>query len=41
MPDHEPTFAALEGIKTRPRDPLGAALVLEPIYDARASGRSS
>ena len=32
--DHEPTLAALEGIKSGTRDPLGAALVLEPIYDA-------
>ena len=34
MPDHEPTLAALEGIKSGDQDPLGAALVLEPIYDA-------
>jgi tetratricopeptide (TPR) repeat protein len=34
MPDHEPTLAALEGIKDGPRRPLAAALVLEPIYDA-------
>ncbi|MBK8251487.1 MAG: tetratricopeptide repeat protein [Polyangiaceae bacterium] len=34
MPDHEPTLAALEGIKDGQRDALGAALVLEPIYDA-------
>jgi tetratricopeptide (TPR) repeat protein len=34
MPDHEPTRAALEGIKSGVKDPLGAALVLEPIYDA-------
>src|SRR6185436_2570478 len=34
MPDHEPTLRALEGIKGGTRDPLGAALVLEPIYDA-------
>lgn len=33
-PDHAPTLTALEGIKTGTRDPLGAALVLEPIYDA-------
>ena len=32
--DHAPTLAALEGIKSGTRDPLGAALVLEPIYDA-------
>ncbi|APR78089.1 TPR domain protein [Minicystis rosea] len=34
MPDHGPTLAALEGIKQGAKDPLGAALVLEPIYDA-------
>lgn len=34
MPDHEPTLRALEQIKDGTRDPLGAALVLEPIYDA-------
>jgi tetratricopeptide (TPR) repeat protein len=34
MPDHAPTLQALEGIKSGTRDPLGAALVLEPIYDA-------
>ncbi|HVY46993.1 MAG TPA: tetratricopeptide repeat protein, partial [Minicystis sp.] len=34
MPDHAPTLEALEGIKGGSRDPLGAALVLEPIYDA-------
>ncbi len=34
MPDHEPTLTALEGIKNGPREALGAALVLEPIYDA-------
>src|SRR5262249_14259669 len=34
MPDHQPTLDALEGIKAGPKDPLGAALVLEPIYDA-------
>ncbi len=33
MSDHEPTLIALEGIKSGDRDPLGAALVLEPIYD--------
>ena len=34
MPDHQPTLQALEGIKSGAKDPLGAALVLEPIYDA-------
>src|SRR5262249_20075638 len=34
MSDHQPTLAALEGIKSGTKDPLGAALVLEPIYDA-------
>lgn len=34
MPDHEPTLTALEGIKNGTREALGAALVLEPIYDA-------
>ena len=34
MSDHEPTLRALEAIKDGARDPLGAALVLEPIYDA-------
>lgn len=34
MPDHEPTLTALEAIKDGARDPLNAALVLEPIYDA-------
>ncbi|MBK9265561.1 MAG: tetratricopeptide repeat protein [Polyangiaceae bacterium] len=37
MPDHEPTLIALEGIKSGDRDPLGAALVLEPIYDTAQS----
>lgn len=34
MSDHAPTLEALEGIKGGAKDPLGAALVLEPIYDA-------
>ncbi len=34
MPDHAPTIAALEGIKSSNREALAAALVLEPIYDA-------
>ena len=33
-PDHEPTIRALEGLKSGDRDPLGAAAVLEPIYEA-------
>ncbi len=33
-PDHQPTIDALEGIKGGTRDPLGAAQVLESIYDA-------
>ncbi|MCC6647034.1 MAG: tetratricopeptide repeat protein [Polyangiaceae bacterium] len=33
-PDHEPTLAALEGLKTTAEDPLPAALVLEPVYEA-------
>ncbi len=37
MSDHEPTLIALEGIKSGDRDPLGAALVLEPIYDTAQS----
>ncbi|WP_197041054.1 tetratricopeptide repeat protein [Chondromyces apiculatus] len=34
MPDHEPALKALEVIKDGTKEPLGAALVLEPIYDA-------
>ena len=34
MPDHAPTLEALEGIKNGATEALGAALVLEPIYDA-------
>jgi tetratricopeptide (TPR) repeat protein len=41
MPDHEPTLAALEGIKNGPKEALGAALVLEPIYDATGEWRAS
>jgi tetratricopeptide (TPR) repeat protein len=33
-PDHEPTVIALEGLKSGDRDPLGAAAVLEPVYEA-------
>ncbi len=33
-PDHQPTLAALEGIKSGEQAPLAAASVLEPIYDA-------
>ena len=32
--DHEPTLRALEGLKSGDRDPLGAAAVLEPVYEA-------
>jgi tetratricopeptide (TPR) repeat protein len=32
--DHGPTLAALEGIKSGSVDPLGAAAVLEPVYEA-------
>ncbi|MGA2449699.1 MAG: tetratricopeptide repeat protein [Polyangiaceae bacterium] len=34
QPDHEPTLAALEALKDGESDPLGAAAVLEPIYEA-------
>jgi tetratricopeptide (TPR) repeat protein len=34
QPDHEPTLVALEGLKSGDREPLGAAAVLEPIYEA-------
>ena len=33
QPDHAPTLAALEALKDGNRDPLGAAAVLEPIYE--------
>ncbi len=32
--DHEPTLQALEGLKRGDKDPLGAAAVLEPVYEA-------
>ncbi len=32
--DHEPTLIALEGLKSGSKDPLGAAAVLEPVYEA-------
>ena len=32
--DHAPTLQALEGLKGGERDPLGAAAVLEPVYEA-------
>lgn len=32
--DHEPTLLALEGLKRGEKDPLGAAAVLEPVYEA-------
>ncbi|HSQ63021.1 MAG TPA: tetratricopeptide repeat protein, partial [Polyangiaceae bacterium] len=34
QPDHTPTLQALEGLKSGDRDPLGAAAVLEPVYEA-------
>ena len=34
QPDHEPTLRALEGLKEADQDPLSAAGVLEPIYEA-------
>ena len=34
QPDHQPTLTALEALKGGDRDPLGAASVLEPIYEA-------
>lgn len=34
QPDHEPTLAALEGIKSGSVDPLSAAAVLEPVYES-------
>lgn len=32
--DHEPTLRALEGLKSGDTDPLGAAAVLEPVYES-------
>ncbi len=32
--DHAPTLQALEGLKGGEKDPLGAAAVLEPVYEA-------
>ncbi|MEO7111365.1 MAG: hypothetical protein ABI183_13085, partial [Polyangiaceae bacterium] len=32
--DHEPTLRALEGIKSGDKDPIGAAAVLEPVYES-------
>jgi golgin subfamily B member 1 len=37
--DHEPTLNALEGLKSGERDPLGAAAVLEPVYEAASDWR--
>jgi len=34
VPDHAPTLAALEGIKSGARAPLAAASVLEPVYES-------
>jgi tetratricopeptide (TPR) repeat protein len=33
-PEHQPTLLALEALKSGSRDPLGAAAVLEPVYEA-------
>jgi tetratricopeptide (TPR) repeat protein len=33
QPEHEPTLRALEGLKNGSADPLGAAAVLEPVYE--------
>ncbi|MGH7434766.1 MAG: tetratricopeptide repeat protein, partial [Polyangiaceae bacterium] len=33
QPDHAPTLRALEGLKDGEADPLGAAAVLEPVYE--------
>ena len=35
--DHEPTLLALEGLKSGGKDPLGAAAVLEPVYEAASA----
>jgi tetratricopeptide (TPR) repeat protein len=35
--DHEPTLAALERLKDGEREPLGAAAVLEPIYETTSA----
>ncbi len=32
--DHEPTLRALEGLKSGEKDPIGAAAVLEPVYES-------
>ena len=37
QPDHEPTLRALEGLKSGDKDPLGAAAVLEPVYEAASN----
>src|SRR6185436_10204544 len=34
QPDHTPTLQSLEGLKSGTKDPLGAAAVLEPVYEA-------
>jgi tetratricopeptide (TPR) repeat protein len=34
VPDHAPTLTALEGIKNGTKAPLGAASVLEPVYES-------
>jgi tetratricopeptide (TPR) repeat protein len=35
--DHAPTLGALEGLKSGTTDPLGAAAVLEPVYEAASA----
>jgi len=40
QPDHEPTLAALEGLKAGDKEPLGAAAVLEPVYEAGSQWRA-
>ena len=39
QPDHEPTLRALEGLKDGDKDPLVAAAVLEPVYEASSDWR--
>ncbi|MFO0667853.1 MAG: hypothetical protein U0174_28125 [Polyangiaceae bacterium] len=34
LPDHEPTIASLEALKNGDREPVAAASVLEPVYEA-------
>jgi tetratricopeptide (TPR) repeat protein len=39
QPDHGPTLVALEGLKAGEKDPLGAAAVLEPVYESAGAWR--